>query len=258
MIVPDSVWNEIKDFVPSKKSKVGRPETSPRKIFGVVFWIVKTGAQWSNIPKEWAPASTVHGKFRKWCKSGVFENIMKRAEVAYLQSVGEGSWFALDASSAKAPLGGEMTGKNPTDRGKLGAKKSIIVDFHGAPRALVVGAANTHDSKMVKDLLKSFDGRYDANQLKIMAGDKGYDAQRVKRDLIERNFVPQIALNQRGSKVEPPKIHSGYRWLVERTHAWLNNFRGVKTRWARKNSSYQAFCSIAASTLLFRMAGIFV
>ena len=98
-----------------------------------IFWILKTGAQWSSIPRTVAPHTTIHGKFKKWVKAGVFDKIMEKAKTLYQErNSGWDVWFALDAALVKAPLGGEKTGKNPTDRGKLGSKKSMIVDQKGA------------------------------------------------------------------------------------------------------------------------------
>ena len=54
-------------------------------------------------------------------------------------------WQALDSKSCPAPLGGDGTGRNPTDRGKLGSKLHLLVDKRGAPLSVVVTSANRHD-----------------------------------------------------------------------------------------------------------------
>ena len=54
-------------------------------------------------------------------------------------------WQAMDSKHSPAPLGGEKTGKNPTDRGKLGAKMNLLVDRRGAPISVVLTGANRHD-----------------------------------------------------------------------------------------------------------------
>ena len=82
-MIPDSVWKEIENLIPRKKSKVGRPETDPRIVMNAVFYILKTGIQWRFLPKELGSPSTMHGKFRKWCREGVFDQIMQKAVDLY-------------------------------------------------------------------------------------------------------------------------------------------------------------------------------
>jgi putative transposase len=53
----------------------------------------------------------------------------------------------VDGIFVKAPLGGEMTGPNPTDRGKLGTKRHVLTDGQGIPLSVVITAANTHDMR---------------------------------------------------------------------------------------------------------------
>ena len=64
-------------------------------------------------------------------------------------------WLAMDGAQGKAPLGGEKTGPNPTDRGKKGSKRSVLTDGRGVPLGLVVGGANTNDHKLLRQTLES-------------------------------------------------------------------------------------------------------
>ena len=59
-------------------------------------------------------------------------------------------WLAMDGAMTKAPLGGEWTGKNPTDRGKLGTKRSLLVEANGIPVGLAVEGANRHDKEVAE------------------------------------------------------------------------------------------------------------
>jgi hypothetical protein len=56
-------------------------------------------------------------------------------------------WQAMDSKHCAAPLGGQKTGNNPTDRGKSGAKINLLVDGRGAPTSVVLTAANRHDTR---------------------------------------------------------------------------------------------------------------
>ena len=78
---------------------------------------------------------------------GIFEKLMKRmAEYYARECCGIGwKWQAMDSKHSAAPLGGQKTGKNPTDRGKSGAKINLLVDGRGAPISIVLTGANRHD-----------------------------------------------------------------------------------------------------------------
>jgi putative transposase len=221
------------------------------------IYVLKTGIQWPYLPKEMGCASTIHGKFRKWVKLGVFEIIMDRAIAFYENSRGKASiWYATDVSSCKAPLANTWSGDNPTDRGKQGVKKSIIVDRRGAPLAISVGPANSHDSQFFDPTFSAFK-HYDQNTLKIMAADSAYHAKSIKNACAEHNFILMAATNKRRSKHLQP-FKPRHRWIVERTFAWLNCYRRIKICWAKAQSSFLALCCFACSIQLFKMGGIFV
>ncbi|MFN4294269.1 MAG: transposase [Thermoflexales bacterium] len=82
---------------------------------------------------------------------------MSRLVLAYydrLQRI-QWTWQALDSKTVPAPLGGEQTSKNPTDRGKYGSKRHVLVDGRGAPLSVIISAANTHDSRCALATLES-------------------------------------------------------------------------------------------------------
>jgi hypothetical protein len=83
-------------------------------------------------------------------------------------------WQAIDSKSVLAPLGGEATGRNPTDRSKRGAKIHILVDERGTPLAVHLTGANQHDKWSVDDLVFSIVVRHPTKEQHLCL-DKGYD-----------------------------------------------------------------------------------
>jgi len=65
----------------------------------------------------------------------------------------EWEWQAIDGAMTKAPLGGDGTGANPTDRGKKGTKRSMLTEGKGIPLSVAVDGANRHDKMLVKETL---------------------------------------------------------------------------------------------------------
>ncbi len=84
----------------------------------------------------------------------MFEQLWKASleVLEYLDTL-DLQWQSVDGAMVKAPLGGEKTGRNPTDRGKLGCKRSLHVDGNGLPLGLVIAGANRHDMQLLSETL---------------------------------------------------------------------------------------------------------
>jgi IS5 family transposase len=152
--------------------------------------------------------------------------------------------------------GGGATGKDPTNRGKLGTKRHIVVDRQGVPLAVAITGANVHDSKMLEataDAIPSLRlpgkrrGRPRKRPKKLHA-DKGYDYPRCRWALRSRGLIPRIA--RRG--IESSERLGRYRWVVERTLSWLNRFRRLKVRYERRADIHQAFLTLGCALICWR------
>jgi putative transposase len=161
----------------------------------------------------------------------------------------------------KAPLGGEQTGKNPTDRSKIGTKRSLWTDGNGIPLGVAVSGANTHDMKLVKATLESIPIARPAptkRKPQNMCQDKGYDFVDVRQLVAEYGYTAHIP--RRGTEPSTQKTIPGYRsrrWVVERTHSWMNRFRRLLIRWEKKVKNYTGLLHLACAWITFRAAGVF-
>ena len=157
---------------------------------------------------------------------------------------------------------GKKTGPNPTDRAKSGTKRSLLTDGDGVPLALAVAGANVHDMRLVPETLKGFAVRRPwpkrGGRKQHLLGDKGYDYSAVRGLLHQRGYTPHIA--SRGEtrpKRRSRTRHPARRWVVERSHSWMNRFRRVLIRWEKKAANYEAFLHLACAWITFRAAGVF-
>lgn len=146
--IPDDLWNEIKNILPNEKPEntIGRPIVPYRKVFDGIMFILRTGCQWKMLPKEYGSGSTCHRRFQEWRESDIFDKLWTRLLQIYDLKKGiKWNWQSLDSISVKSPLGGEMTGHNPTTdrRSKLGTKRHILTDKEGIPLSTVITSANT-------------------------------------------------------------------------------------------------------------------
>lgn len=250
-MIPDFIMKEIEPLISTKKSTMGRPLSSAVKALNGVAYVLMEGCRWKSLPREFGAPSTVHGRFLGWVRSGIFDQIKKKAAELYMNSVAEPiTWYAIDTSSCKAPLL-KKGGRNPTDRGKRGVKKSTIVDQKGAPLGLCVGPANRHDSKFLTKTLDDLPISH-PNITKIMAADSAYDGSEARATCRQRNFVLLAATNVRRNK-NKMCYKPSLRWVVERTFGWFAWYRGLKTCWAKNIENFEAFLKLAASIQLFKM-----
>jgi putative transposase len=113
---------------------------------------------------------------------GIFEKLMKRMVEYYAKDSGGISWKwqAMDSKNSPAPLGGQITGNNPTDRGKRGAKINLLLDERGAPLSVVLTGANRHHKISAVDLIVSIVLKRPANKERHLCADKAYDASEVR------------------------------------------------------------------------------
>ena len=164
----DSLWARIEPLLPKVKSRYrgrgkkrkhvgGRPPADRRKVMSGVLYILRTGCQWNALPKAtYGSGKTAHSYFQRWTRAGVFRRMWKAGLADYDELKGIAwKWQAADGAMTKAPLGGEKTGPNPTDRSKRGTKRSLLVDEHGVPLGLVVSGANTPDGRLLEATLTS-------------------------------------------------------------------------------------------------------
>jgi transposase len=149
--------------------------------------------------------------------------------------------------------GGERTGPNPTDRGRPGSKRHLLVDAGGIPLAVALTPANVHDSRMLAPVLDAVTpirqcrGRPRRRPGKLHA-DKAYDFPRCRRACHERRIVPRIA--RRG--LDTSERLGRHRWVVERTFAWVARLRRLVVRYEQRADIFEAFHHLAAAMICCR------
>jgi len=156
---------------------------------------------------------------------------------------------------------GKKTGRNPTDRSKRGTKRSLLVDGNGIPLAVAVDGANRHDVTLVQATLEEMMAHRPApadDEPQNICLDKGYDSVKVEALLIEWGYTAHI--RARGEEKEAKQSIPGYRarrWVVERTHSWMNRFRRLLIRWEKQVDNYLGLLHLACAFITFRAAGLF-
>ena len=129
------------------------------------------------------------------------------------------------------------------------------------PIGLAIDGANRHDMRMVEDTLDSIPVKRPKPTKKAPQGlclDKGYDYDEP-RELAEE-FRYTLHLRSRGEEAQAIKREAGFkarRWVVERTHSWMNRFRRILIRWEKKPENYLALLHLVCAVITYRFCGLF-
>jgi putative transposase len=256
--VDDGLWEQVAPLVPPAPShaKGGRPRMPDRQAFAAILYVLRTGIQWNALPRELGAYSTVHDRFQAWSGAGFFRRLWEAGVLAYDDLVGiDWEWQAADGAMTKAPFGGGAVGPNPTDRAKGGTKRSLLTEGEGIPLAVVVAGANRHDMKL---LAATLDGivvpRPAPTEVapQHLSLDAGYDYNAIREQVAARGYVAHI--RPRGEERALKERVPGWRarrWVVERTHSWLNRSRRLLVRWEKRAELYLAFVHLACAQVLF-------
>lgn len=140
-------------------------------------------------------------------------------------------------------------------------KRSLPTEGHGVPIGLVVEGANRHDMKLVRATIESIVVSRPMPTAECPQGlclDAGYAYDEVYAIVHEFGFTAHV--RPRGEEAKAIKREAGFkarRWVVERTHSWMNRFRRLLVRWDKKPENYLGFLHFACGLLAFRAAGWF-
>jgi transposase len=259
--VVDTIWAAIEPLVPVvvETHPLGchRPRLADRDCFEVILVRLVTGCSWTDAERlcgNKVSDTTARDRRDEWIAAGVFDGIANEAIAAYDRIIGlDLSDTAVDGSIHKAPAGGEGTGKNPTDRAKLGWKWSILTDRAGIPIGWAVAGANRNDSILLAPTLDDTAGRGLLAEIETLWLDRGYDSEATRARLAER-FIEDaaIATKRKPNTAKGPtkKLPMGLRWPVERTNSWLSNYGQLRRNTDRRTIHRLAQFALAVALLL--------
>lgn len=157
------------------------------------------------------------------------------------------------APRCQASGGGQEMAPNPTDRGKLGSKRDIVVNARGVPLVILVSGANRRDSKMFErcvDAIPAIGGlpRRARKRPSKLHADKGDDYKRCRAHLRQLGIASRIV--RRG--IESCERLGKHPWVVERTHSWFTGFGKLRIRFERRLDINEALLKLAAAIICAR------
>jgi transposase len=238
-------WRVIKPLLPNKPR--GVPRVDDRRVLNGIFWVLRSGAPWRDLPERYGPRTTCYNRFVRWRKAGVWDRLMGAITAAH-----EGDIQMIDSTSVRAHQQA-ATAKRDRDhclgrsRGGLTTKIHVVVDAQGLPIRLGLTAGQAHDGQIADTLLDRLGPRT------IVLADRAYDADRIRELIQNQGATPNIPPKS-NRKWKPCFSKRLYRErnLVERFFSKLKHFRRVATRYDKLAANFLAMVQLASMRLWLR------
>jgi transposase len=220
-----------------------------RLVFEHVVAALVHGSGYERIASPGCSDRTIRRRVHAWADAGLTATLHALVLAQYDHLLGlDLSTVVIDGCLTKAPGGGENADKSPVDRGKQGLKRSLVTDATGVPLALVAAPANVHDTHLLAPTLAGLAALGPLPPDVPVALDRGYDSRRIRTTLDALGFVGQIAHQPAGGP-----IPLGERWVIERTHAWMNSFGRVRRCTERTAAVVDFYLWLAATIVNARL-----
>ncbi|MGY5099194.1 IS5 family transposase [Streptomyces sp. 900105245] len=257
-MAPEDLWTLFQRVVPPAPVRPqggGHRRRGDREVLAAIIFVATSGCTWNQLPPGFGLSGVAaFRRFTEWTEARVWAKL-HRLVLDELGARGELDWSrcAIDSVSVRA-LKGQLTGPNPTDRGKKGSKIHLTVDRQGLPLSVGISAANLRDSQALIPLVRGIPpirSRRGPRRRRPgkLCGDKGYDYRHLRRWLASRGIRHRLARNG----IESSRQLGRHRWVVERTISWLSGCRRLHRRYERKRPEhFLAFTAIAATLICHR------
>jgi transposase len=185
----DHEWAAIKPMLPNKPR--GVPRVDDRRVLNGIFWVLRSGAPWRDLPESFGPYTTCYNRFVRWRRAGVWDNIMDLLAAAH-----DGAVQMIDTSIVRVHQHGACIADNREQlmgrsRGGLTSKIHAVVDTKGLPVRLGLTAGEAHDNRLVLTLLSRLKSGA------MLLADRGYDANWIN------TCQPERRLGEHSTKAKP-------------------------------------------------------
>jgi len=235
-------------FSPGHPLGCHRERIADRVVFEHVLAALVHGSGYERIASPGCSDATIRRRLEEWAALGLSEQVHALALEAYDRMLGpELDDLAAGGCITKAPSGGEVAGPSPVDRGKGGLKRSVVTDGAGLPLHLVAAGANRHDAPLLEPTLAGLDKLDGLPDDVTVHLDRAYDGGPTRALLDALGLDGAIA-----RKGVPAPVQAGARWVVERTHSWMNGFGKLRRCTEQLRPVVDFYLVLAAALVVLR------
>jgi transposase len=241
----DCEWTAIRPMLPTKTRGVSRVDD--RRVLNGIFWVLRSGAPWRDLPNCYGPYTTCYNRFVRWRRAGLWSRLMDALASAHDVAV-----QMIDTSIVRVHQHAACITQNKRQsmgqsRGGLTSKIHAVVDTNGLPVRLGLTSGEAHDSRLAFRLLSRL------RSGSMLLADRGYDADWIRAFAAEKGAWANVP--PRSNRKEPicfsPHLYRA-RNLVERFFNKIKQCRRVATRYDKLAANYLAFIQLASIRLWLR------
>jgi len=239
----DKEWSIIRPMLPTKPR--GVPRVDDRRVLNGIFWVLRSGAPWRDVPALYGPRTTCYNRFVRWRRAGIWDSIMQAlaaAQDAAVQMIDTTMVRVHQHAACIADSDNQAVGRS---RGGLTSKLHVVVDRKGLPLRLGITAGQAHDNRLCSTLLSGLAPRT------MLLADRGYDAGWIRALVNEQGAWANIPpkRNRREPICFSPHL---YRACIERFFNKIKHCRRIATRYDKLAANYLAFVQLASIRLWLR------
>ena len=248
-----------KNLFPSQKK--GRPSWASKKLRTAlrgIFWLLRTGHTWRQLPRKYGDRSTVHRIFQKMAGASIFLDVWSilaqkltddygiEAQVCYIDS--------SDRISEYMQKDAKVIGYKY--KGKSALRLSFIINEFGIPLAVKLLTAKDADCNSVQETLNEVVVQTPKPAPHLLFGDNGYKGKFAKEHALSANYILFVRERKNSKRLNTPFELAGLkrRYKVENTFERLYNFKRIKHPLERKTQNYLSWihmgCALLCSMML--------
>ncbi len=236
----DDEWALLEPLMP-KSRKSARADD--RKIMDAIFYVLRTGMPWRDLPERYGPYTTAYNRFNRWSRRGIWKRIFDA-----LASKSRDSLYLIDSNTVKAhraASGAQKVEQNQAigvSRGGRSTKIHAIVDSKGRPLNFAVTGGQVHDSQVVGDVLDT------PKPPLAVTADKAYDSEKVRQQIKDEGALPIIPSRCNATKkAYCPKRFYRRRHKIENYFCRIKDWRRIATRYDKLARNFLAATALVGA-----------
>lgn len=229
----------------------GKKKMSMKRLLAAIFYKIKTGCPWRQLPDFFGKWRTIYGWYRKLATQH-FWKILYAKLLEFLQAVIPGliERVIFDGSLVPAKNGGSHAKRNPRSQNKSVVNVMFMTNGKGLGLNLLIARGTMHDSKLLCPLYKASAALFKGKPPRVAHADKGFDAKATRCFLLTHSCEPRIPCRKRRGGLPPNNRKDRIRGRIECFFGRLKQFKAILITFNRTIESIEADIFVAMLAIL--------
>jgi transposase len=223
------------------KAEVGRGHKGGRPMVTGMWYVLRTGVPWRDLPRQFGPWSSVYTRWRRWCAAGLWAQLLAElggGACGEIRSV-DCSYIKIHQDAAN-PRGGQAVQAMGRTKGGFNSKLAAVVDAVGRAVGLSLAPGSQHDLYACAPLASHLAGKW-------VVADKGFDSAAFRTELVRSGAM--VCIPPRSARRTPyyfSRLLYKHRHTVENFFCRIKRHRRIATRYEKLAETFLGFVYLAA------------